>query len=147
MARELLSGISGGSDAVKLALSVWNGRISPLFDSTQRALVVEVEANKVVDRTEEAFSSPVPREKIGRLVSLGVSVLICGAVSRAVAAMVQTAGIRLAPWTAGDVQDVLDAFLEGRLDQDRFLMPGCRRRSRGMAGRCHRGRRVHGQRR
>ena len=110
---------------MKVAVAVWNDRVSPLLDSAERVLVADVEGGKATERTIETLGPAGPAQKVSRLTSLGVDVLVCGAVSQPVAAIVQSAGIQLVPWTAGQVEDVLLAFLEGRLEQSCFSMPGC----------------------
>jgi len=119
---------------VKVALPVWNGRISPVFDVAQRVLVVETENGQTSQRIEEALGEPLPISKVGHLKALGVDVLLCGAVSRPVAVMVEAAGIELLSWVAGPVEDVLNAYLQGRLSSGQFLMPGCKRRGRRFRG-------------
>ena len=36
-----------------------------------------------------------------------------------------SAGIEIIPQTCGEIEEVLDAYLAGRLRQGEFLMPGC----------------------
>ncbi len=124
---------------MKLALAVWNGRISPVFDHSRHLLVVDVKGGRRVADHEIPLVSEFPPEKVTRLRQLGVHTLICGAVSRPLGAMIAAANIRLIPFTAGDVETVLEAFLAGNLPAPRFLMPGCGRGRRGGRG-CGRGR-------
>ena len=147
MARYLhLAGSEG--TGVKIALPVWNGRVSPVFDTAQQVIVVETEGQRAVQRTEESIGEYGPPAKVGRLTALGVEVLICGGISGAVAALVEMAGIQLVPSIAGQTEEVLTAFLEGRLQRDPFFMPGCGRRGRRFRrGRRGRGPWMDGQRR
>jgi predicted Fe-Mo cluster-binding NifX family protein len=41
-----------------------------------------------------------------------------------------TAGIRIIPCICGAIEEVIAAFLDGRLENGALLMPGCRRRKR-----------------
>ena len=118
-----------GTD-VKIALPVWSGRISPVFDTAQQVIVVEAERDRTLRRTEESVGDQTPAGKVRRLAALGVGVLVCGGISRPVAALVETSGIQLVPWIAGEVEEVLTAFIQGRLQEDQFFMPGCGRRGR-----------------
>jgi predicted Fe-Mo cluster-binding NifX family protein len=129
---------------MRLAMPVWNGRVSPVFDTAAQVLVVEVEQACERSRREEALTDSLPTWRVRRLVDLGVEVLICGAVSRPLAALLGGAGIRIVPWTAGPIEDVLRAYLGGELPHPRWLMPGCACGPRGHRGagppRGHRGR-------
>ncbi len=66
----------------------------------------------------------------------GVDVLVCGAISGPLAGILTANGMKVVPWICGDVENVFQAFLRGRLSEASFLMPGC----------CGRRRRFHGHR-
>jgi len=124
---------------MKVAIPVWQNRVSPVFDTAARLLLIEDEGG---DRLEAPLVEANPARRVGRLVELGVAVLICGAISRPLAMMVQASGIRLVPWVAGEVDEVLAAFSGGAFPSEAFMMPGCRRGG----GRGRRGRRGRGGR-
>ncbi len=106
----------------------------------------------VVDRREDAWATVrrVPLGEAGHmrvvrlLGTLGLDVLVCGAVSRRFAAMLADLDMTVMPWVTGDLESVLAALTEGTLGEDRYRMPGCRHDGRG-AGR-GRGRRRGGGR-
>ena len=125
---------------MRIALAVWNGRVSPVFDYSQRLLLVEVEGGRKLNEREEALLHRSPPRRMAQLRQLQVQTLICGAISRPLAALITTSGIRLIPFVAGDVKTVLNAFIAGSLPGPGFWMPGCGRgRGRGRGGRCFRG--------
>lgn len=68
-----------------------------------------------------------------RIVELGVDVLICGAISRPLEAMLLSAGVEVVAQTCGQAEEDFQAFLLGQLTERAFLLPGCcgRRRLRG----------------
>jgi len=110
---------------MKIAIPVWNDCVSNVFDFAHRLLLVEIENNKEVNRSEiplEVHSLP---QRAGQLKSLGVDVLVCGAISRALAYMVTASGIEVLPYVTGSIDDVLQAYLNGQLVQPQFTMPGC----------------------
>ncbi len=119
---------------MRIALAVWNGRISPVFDSSQRLLIVEVEGGSVVGEREEPILHRFPPGRVGELRQLQIQTLICGAISRPLANLTAAAGIRLIPFVAGEINAVRDAFLAGRLPGPGFWMPGC---GHGGGGRGH----------
>lgn len=110
---------------MKIALAVWNGRISPVFDVSRDLLVVDIEDGCVVDRIHVHFSNDQPMHKIRRLVEMEVSMLLCGAVSRQLAASLEANGIRLMAFVSGEVESVIAAYVKGKLPSPEMSMPGC----------------------
>ncbi|MDZ7698558.1 MAG: NifB/NifX family molybdenum-iron cluster-binding protein [Deltaproteobacteria bacterium] len=110
---------------MKVALTVWENRVSPVFDCAQRLLIVDIYERTEVSRHFEPFHWHSPYSRASKLSSLGVQVLICGAVSEQCAAIIDTRGIRIIPFMAGKVDEVLNAYLTDRLNDRKFLMPGC----------------------
>ena len=113
---------------MKAAFSVWNHRIAPVFDFARQILLVEVESGHVVGEAQESLPVDPGTGKWLRLVELGVDTLVCGAISRPLQAMVAANGIRVIPFVGGDLQEVIQAWMNGRIQDDLFVMPGCRGR-------------------
>ena len=78
---------------MKIAIPVWQGRISPVFDSSRRILLLDVEAGRVLARSEAQIGGELPQERARRLSELGAEVLVCGAISRPLAELVAQARI------------------------------------------------------
>ena len=110
---------------MKVALTVWENRISPLFDSARMLLIVDIVDRMETGRCFESFHCESPFSRAVRLSDLKIEVLICGAVSNLFADVVEARGIRIIPFITGLVDEVLDAYLTGRLDHSEFQMPGC----------------------
>ena len=112
---------------MRVAIPVWNDRISPVFDAATCLMLLDV-ADGVEQGRQlvEVAQAPLPTQRTKRLAELGVNVLICGAISRPLATFVSAVGIVLIPWVAGPVEEVLRAYLAGRLSEPRWRMPGCR---------------------
>jgi predicted Fe-Mo cluster-binding NifX family protein len=127
---------------MRVAVPVWQGRVSPVFDVAGRVLLVELDGTAERCRREELLGDDAPDRRAGRLAALGVTQLICCAISRPLELLIVARGIEVIPRVCGEVDDVLRAFCTGELSQERFAMPGCcatRRRRR--RGRCRSGRR------
>jgi predicted Fe-Mo cluster-binding NifX family protein len=124
---------------MKIAIPHWQSRVSPVCDEARLFLVVQLIDGREVARSELALAPP-GNDLIGRVAQLrrwGVDVVICGAVSQELETVLQGAGIQVVARVCGDVEEVLQAYQTGRLDQQRFLLPGCvRRRCRRAQGRC-----------
>ena len=124
---------------MKVGIPTWNGRISPVFDVARRLLVADIEDGKEIGREERAIEEMQPALRAKRLLDLGVSVLVCGAVSGSLEQMLLSSGVRVIPQICGLVEDVLQAFVADRLTEEAFLLPGCcgcgrRRRGRHRGG-------------
>ena len=110
---------------MKVAVTIWEDRISPVFDASRRLLIVDIKNSRIGDRSLLVFDPEQPSSLAKTLVNLGVKVLICGAVSQLPATIINAAGITLVAFIAGEVERVLDAFARGESLEPTFLMPGC----------------------
>jgi len=110
----------------KIAVPVSNKRVSPVFDVAQRLLVVGTDSGTEVEQAVYDLVVPSAYGRARLLSELGVGTLICGGISREMAWMIERQGVHLIPWVAADVEDVLSAYLAGRLPAPQFMMPGCR---------------------
>lgn len=124
---------------MKAAFATWNNRIAPVFDVTRQVRVVESRSGRTVGTAQEAQLGGPPLARALRLAELGVGTLVCGAISRPLLDLVANQGIRVIPFVAGELDEVVQAWLSGDLNGDAFAMPGCCRRRRhrfhGMRGR------------
>jgi len=129
---------------MKIAIPVWNGFVSSVFDFAHRLLLVDIENGKVVNRSEIDLKAQSLPQRAGGLKNLGVDVLICGAISRALADMIAASGIQVLPFVTGRVAEVLQAYVTGQLVQPQFAMPGFWPGARKGFGRWRRGCRWRG---
>jgi len=110
---------------MKVAVSVWEGRVSPVFDTASRLLILEVPKKGESSRFEVVLDDQSRAKKCSRIQSLCVEVVICGAISRHFQGILKASGIHVIPWICGSASEVLDAYLDGSLSHSRYLMPGC----------------------
>ena len=111
---------------MKVALTVWENRISPLFDCARMLFIVDITKNTANSRHFEPFPYKSPFSRATKLTDIGVEVLICGAVSNLFADIIESHGIKIIPFVTGPVDEVLDAYLTNRLNDPKFRMPGCK---------------------
>ena len=133
---------------MKIAIPIYGENVSNVFDFAHRLLLVEIEDGKEANRSEVALESQSLPQRVGQLKSLGVDVLICGAISRVLANMVITSGIEVLPYVTGCIDNILEAYITGQLVRPEFAMPGCWAGARKGFGRCGqggRGRRWRGR--
>jgi len=125
---------------MKVAIPHWNGRVSPVFDVAGRLLLVDVDGGVEQGRQAAALTAGDPLQRARQVTGLGADVLICGAISLPLEAALASAGLRVIPFTCGGVEEVLAAFMGGRLTDRAYLMPGCCGWRRRLRGRRRRGR-------
>lgn len=116
---------------MKAAFSTWDNRIAPVFDVARQICLVKAEPGNIISQSREVLTGDVPVQRALRLMELGAATLVCGAISRPVLDIFSGYGFRVYPFVAGDLQEVIQAWLGGSLDGDAFAMPGCRGRGRG----------------
>jgi predicted Fe-Mo cluster-binding NifX family protein len=109
---------------MKIAIPIWKGCVSSAFDFSHTLLLVELENGREAKRSEVASPACSISEKANQLKTLGADVLICGAISRLLASLVRASGIEVLPYVVGQVDEILDAYLTGRLVQPQFILPG-----------------------
>ncbi len=113
---------------MKTAFAYWENRIAPVFDTVRQIHVLKAESGKIVGETQETLPEDFPIRKVRRMVDLGIGTLVCGAISRPLYAIVSSYGIQVVPFIAGDLHEVIHAWLSGSLDHAAFALPGCYRR-------------------
>jgi predicted Fe-Mo cluster-binding NifX family protein len=109
----------------RVAVTVWGRRISPLFDVSQRALLLTIRRGQPTEQEEVTLPGGSGEAKLAFIRNQGVDTLLCGAVSQALAARAATLGLRMIPFLAGQVADVLSAYVLGQLPKEELTMPGC----------------------
>jgi len=129
---------------MKIAIPIYNDNVSNVFDFAGKLLLVEIENNKEANRSEILLQDRSLPQRAGQLKGLGVDVLVCGAISQALANMVTASGIQVLAYVTGRADDVLQGYLTGQLVQPRFTMPGCWPGARRGFGPRRRGRRWRG---
>ena len=109
---------------MKIAIPVWENKISPVLDTASRLLVVEVKAGGDMSRFEVYLDERDLSKRSLRIMGLGVDTVICGAVTRHFSDMLKALGIDIVTGISGQPDDVLHACFEGRLAHSKYLMPG-----------------------
>lgn len=113
----------------RAAFSLWNDRIAPVFDVARNLLIVDAADGAVTARIERRFSGDSPHERALRLMSLQVEQVICGAITREIDCALKDRGIKVISFVSGDLEQVIEAWLQGRLHEQHLHMPGCGRKT------------------
>lgn len=113
---------------MRIALPIWEDKITPLLDTASRLLVLNEGAEVKSDRFEVSLDGMDLHTRCVRIQALEIQILICGAVSRLFSGMLHGIGVQVISGISGGAEEVLQAYhLEG-LSDPRFLMPGYKRR-------------------
>ena len=131
---------------MKIAIAIWDDCVSSVFDFASKLLLVQIENNQEISRSQIPLESRSLPQLVGQLKSLEVDVVICGAISRVYLEMVIASGIEVLAYVTGSIDDVLQAHLTGQLARAEFAMPGCWSGARKGFGRRQRGCRWQGER-
>jgi len=109
---------------MKVALPVWQGRVSSVFDFAHELLVIEFEKGREKGRQEIVLVEQSGPDRAATLKQLGVGVLICGAISRPLAEMINGLGIQVLPFVSGSTEQIVNAYKTGQLSQPQYTLPG-----------------------
>ena len=112
---------------MRVAIPIWDDKISPVLDTASRLLVVEVEDRNEASRFEIFLEEQDLPRRCVRIRDMDVDILICGAVSRPFSNMLMASGVNIIPEISGNAEEVLEAYIHGRLFHSRFFMPGRRK--------------------
>ncbi len=122
---------------MKAAFTVWNDRISPLLDAAREIHLVEAVDGRIISQSRRTLTNDIPALKARQLSDMGVTTLVCGAVSRSMESILAGYGIHLVPYISGELTEVIAAWQQNRLSGGGFSMPGGKRHG------AHRPRRLH----
>jgi len=108
----------------RIAIPVFQSRVSPVFDCCSQVLIVDIEQNREMKRTEITLENLSEFERLNLLNKLGVTIVICAGISQSFHDKLVVAEISLITGIAGEVCKVLSAFMCDRLTDPCFHMPG-----------------------
>ena len=111
---------------MRVAIPIWERRISPVFDTAERISIADIEKGKVASQFMIAFREKFIPHRATSLTKWGIEILICGGISAYLARLVAAQGIKVVPGIKGNADEVLRAFCGGNIPSSRFLMPGWR---------------------
>jgi predicted Fe-Mo cluster-binding NifX family protein len=100
---------------MKIGISLFNHRVSPLFDDCPEIWIVELRNGQVVNQETWAVENCHLQDRIDRLAANGVEKIICGGIDSNCMDRLEHRGIDVLYNVAGEAGDVLDLFLRGRL--------------------------------
>lgn len=129
---------------MRVAIPIFQNRISPVFDWCRDLLLVEIPLEPKGERRQLRIDALDPPQRVERLIELDVELLVCAGISAFLLSAIESSGIRVISGVAGPIDEVLkDISDHGSVGSD-FTMPGCRghrgRFGRGYSWKGHGGR-------
>lgn len=118
------SGGRGPTMGSRVALPVFNGRVSPVLDSCTRLYVLESSGIARASNQTLRVKGTSIFERVGELKRIGIKIIICGALSESFYNLLREAGIELVCGITGEIEEVIDAYRNGTLGHARFQLPG-----------------------
>jgi predicted Fe-Mo cluster-binding NifX family protein len=112
----------------KLALPVFEERVSPRFDCAPVFLLIDDTIESAAERrTCYATGGMGVCARVRLLQSMAVDVLICGGIDGKSMRLLEQASIEVYPWVTGEVEDALLCYRNGELERGIMV---------GRGGRC-----------
>ena len=112
---------------MRIAVSIWEDKVSPVLDTASKLLIIESENRQQTSRFEVYLLEQDISHRCAFIRGLDLDVLICGAVSRHLSGMLTSSGINVISGISGRSNDVIEAYLRGSLLSSKFFMPGRKR--------------------
>ena len=110
---------------MRIAIPVWRNRISPVLDVARELILANIEWKRVIDRKILIIDGN-PLSGIATLLNNSkVDIILCGALSNVLLNTLRRHDIQVQSWLTGNIDDILEAFILGKLNDPRFKMPGC----------------------
>jgi predicted Fe-Mo cluster-binding NifX family protein len=116
---------------MKVAIPVFLDRISPRLDCARKLLVLEVEKDRILEKKELDISHWPPDKKIFYLREMGIKELICGGLRLQDRGGLRRFGIQVTSPLYGEVEAIIEAYINGNLSTS-----CCRAQKRRRRGRC-----------
>ena len=101
---------------MKIAIPFFRNRVSNRLDSSESFLIVSVKKGVIESRNKIRLLHSEPVMMLNILTQLDINVLICGGITKYYAKHFTRLQFEVIPWITGEVEDVLDLYLQGRLN-------------------------------
>jgi predicted Fe-Mo cluster-binding NifX family protein len=108
----------------RVGIPIFESRVSPVLDSCNRLLVVDIEGGRAVNRVEITLEKSDISERIEVFTRWGIRKIICAGVSDIMCRYLAARNIVLISGFAGKLEEILNAYLCNRLNDPCFIMPG-----------------------
>lgn len=109
-----------------LAIPVFRARVAPVLDWCSKIIIIPEDGPDAASGRQIDVMKQSAFTLIQALREQGIKTLICGALSPEILNYGESIGLKIIHGVAGEIEEVLRAYREQRLDQPQFCLPGCR---------------------
>lgn len=97
-----------------------------MFDTAGSIMLIDLKHGRELRRELRSLDQNELLARAEEFLKLEADVLLCGAISAPLEALLVSSGVHVIGFLCGPVDEVLTAFLNGDIGKPKFLMPGCR---------------------
>jgi predicted Fe-Mo cluster-binding NifX family protein len=108
----------------RIAIPVFMDRVSPVLDTCTQIILVDVERNHEICRTQIGVTGTTLFERASFFKMIGVQTIICSAISDSLHRILRDANIEVVCGVAGVAEEIIKACISDSLHQNKFQMPG-----------------------
>lgn len=109
---------------MKIAITLWGNKVSPVFDACEYVLLVTLQKRREVNR-ELVPVKNLQAVETGRLLQKrGVEWLVCGAITRVALEDLIGLGLKVTGYISGNVEQIITAICYDEPIEEMFDMPG-----------------------
>ena len=98
--------------------------ISPVYDSSQKLLIADIEDDRIGNRQYNNFNAENPVQLIEQLEQREISVMICGAISEFPCNVFETSRVKIILFISGNVEEIMNVISKGGSILPEYRMPG-----------------------
>ncbi|HVN25817.1 MAG TPA: NifB/NifX family molybdenum-iron cluster-binding protein [Syntrophorhabdales bacterium] len=109
----------------KVGICYHMGRISPVLDVASNMRVYEVENGRIKQVEEKVLTAKSTFTRAQEVSGYGIATVICGAISRPLEQAMGALGVNIIGFVCGSIEEVIKAYADGFIQDEKFLMPGC----------------------
>lgn len=107
-----------------VCLACYGDRLAAVFENADELKLFDVHDNgNIYPAGHLSLPSKDPTDRTSAIMACGVSFLVCGALTWQARRAIEQAGVAVAPFVRGRVDEVLRAVADGTLES--MAMPGC----------------------
>jgi len=117
---------------MNIAIPEWRNNVSTVFDFAHWLLVIEADGINEINRTRIPINEKSFAELARKLVGLNVRILICNEISRQLEGIISSHGIKIVSHVKGLVNEVLNDYFTGKLNNSSLFSQGYSSRSNNM---------------
>lgn len=111
----------------RIALPIFQARISPVLDACRDLMVIDIEDGQEERRMTVSLVEMSCEERCAAIAGRKIDTVICAGISDRMSCHLENRGIHLVSGIAGSIDRIVAAYCQGRLWEERYLMPGKRR--------------------